>query len=59
MASIAIEIHSKNNKLLGEYEIDIEPNAEDEPEHLYVVITKKSGEVYEGRLPIHNLWPED
>ena len=45
MKSIGIEIHSKNNKLLGEYEIDIEPGAEDEPEHLYVVITNDSGAV--------------
>jgi len=33
--------------------VDIEPNAEGEPDHCYVVYTQEDGTVYEGRL-----WPK-
>ena len=49
MSKIEVEVHSKL-KLLGELEIDIEPNAEDEPEYFYVVITDENGDVYEDRV---------
>jgi len=54
MSKLELEIHSKKNKKLGEYEIDIEPNAEDEPTHLYIVITNDNGDIFEGRINIKN-----
>ncbi len=33
------------------YEVDIEPNAENETPHLYVTIITNDKEVYEGNLP--------
>lgn len=40
---------NQDNELL---DIDIEPGAADEDEHIYVCITTEDGECYEGRLPL-------
>ena len=35
---------------MNDYEVNVEPNADDEEEHVYVTVIDQDGSVYEGRV---------